>query len=322
LLAGRFSQWWRAAGKPRRWRLLECGAYDGSLARDVLQALAAQEPAALESLEYAICEPLPALRTRQAETLAPWAGKLRHATHPETLAAAADPAPGIVFGNELLDALPFRIATVRRGRWIEQLVAPDPAAATRWQWHDGPEIPAGTSPLPPAHLFPEGYRSEWRGDFQAFLEPLTRCLCGGLMLWTDYGFAAPEYYHPDRRTGTLRTFHQHQAGEDPLRDPGSRDITAHVDFTELTRAARALGWQLTHFASQGSWLTGLAREWLLEQERAGHIDPALLRNFHTLTHPAQLGARFHAIEFAWNDPAATPPAPAAEQDRLALDFVW
>jgi SAM-dependent MidA family methyltransferase len=72
------------------------------------------------------------------------------------------------------------------------------------------------------------------------------------------------------------------------------DITAHVDFTAVAEAAEALGWHQAAFRSQGAWLTQTARDWLLEME--GKPQAAALRQFQTLTHPAQLGGSFHALE--------------------------
>ena len=123
------------------------------------------------------------------------------------------------------------------------------------------------------------------------------------MLWIDYGFERDDLYHPARAEGTLRTFHGHRAGGDPLEDPGSRDITAHVDFTALREALESLGAEVTRFENQSRFLTRVARPWLLSLE--GRTDPAtarLLRNFQTLTHPAQLGGRFYVMEAVLRGP--------------------
>src|SRR5690606_35455486 len=84
--------------------------------------------------------------------------------------------------------------------------------------------------LPEGSGFPEGYQTELRTTFPAFLESVSACLTKGLLLFLDYAFAAPEYYDPQRATGTLRTFSKHRAAEDPLEKPGEIDITAHVDL--------------------------------------------------------------------------------------------
>ena len=162
--------------------------------------------------------------------------------------------------------------------------------------------------------FPIGYRTEVRTNFQSFLEPITRCLSSGLLLWPDYGFARPEYYDLCRTSGTLRTFSKHRASDNPLDTPGEIDITAHVDFTSVAEAAISLGCHPTVFQNQGTWLTENGREWLLSLE--GNPDPTALRQFQTLTHPAHLGGSFHVLELSWNQ--ASREISPSETHRLAL----
>jgi SAM-dependent MidA family methyltransferase len=177
-----------------------------------------------------------------------------------------------------------------------------------------PDLLAAIEPL--GEIFPDGYRCEVRTNLQSFLSPLAAALQDGLMIWIDYGFARPEFYHPDRRSGTLRTFSKHRAGENPLDHPGDVDITAHVDFTALAQAAMELGARPIEFQNQGSWLTGIAREWLLEQEE--NPQASLLRQFLTLTHPGHLGRSFHAIELSWQISAMVSD-PLALHHRLFGD---
>ncbi len=294
LLARRFLQEWTTLGNPGKWRILECGAHDGTLAHDILGEIARQNSAAFAALEYAIPEPLPSLRDAQRRTLADFPGTFVSIANPAELTAL----PGIVFGNELLDALPFHLIERRDGRWLERRVALAANDSLAWTLAEITD-PALQSKLP--GNLPEGYLAEVRTNFPAFLEPLVRTLTTGLLLWADYGFARPELYDPARRDGTLRTFSRHRASADPLDRPGEIDITAHVDFTAAAEAAIALGCVPTGFRGQGPWLTEIARDWLLAQE--GNPDPALIRNFQTLTHPAHLGGNFHILELSWNHPA-------------------
>lgn len=165
-------------------------------------------------------------------------------------------------------------------------------------------------------ILPEGYRTEVRRDYLEFLAPLVTSVGEkGLLLWIDYGFARPEYLAPERTTGTLRTFSNHRAGEDPFEAPGEIDITAHVDFTAVAEAGLDIGAVPTEFTNQGSWLTGLARPWLASQD--GNPDPALIRQFQTLTHPGHLGSRFHVLELAVGA-VASDEARQRACSRLAL----
>ena len=302
LLARRFLTWWHQNGSPQPWRILEAGAHDGTLAADILTEIRALDSNAFASLDYVIPEPLPRLREAQRAKLSGFPG----VRIIESLGGlASQPLPGVAFGNEVLDALPFHVIERRDGRWQECRV--------QWQdgsfrWVAGPDFADG-----PAGDFPEGYRTEIRRNYGSFFLPFLEALTSGTLFWFDYGYGTGEYYHPARSTGTIRTFSKHRAGEDPLASPGVEDITAHVDFTAAAEQARELGCRVTAFRTQSAWLTEVARELLLAME--GKPDAAVLRQFQTLTHPGHLGSRFHVLELSWNDPTA-PSIPDAGLKRL------
>lgn len=301
LLARRFLKLWQAIGKPSAWRIIECGAHDGKLAKDVLDALHDIEPAAYQSVQYAIPEPLETLQKAQQQTLSDHRDRLQSSTDLTPLIAS--PLPGLAFGNELLDALPCHVVEFRQGQWFALHVKAD---GDEFSWIsqpiDHPELKAATAAL--GNSFPEGYRTEVRTNYRELLEPISQSLTAGTMIWIDYGFARDDYYHPDRITGTLRTFHRHQAAEQPLQYVGDSDITAHVDFTAVKEAAESLNGTVTQFRNQGAWLTDLARDWLLSME--GNPQPSWMRQFQTLTHPAQLGSSFHVLELSWDTQKRAP----------------
>lgn len=290
LLARRFLSQWRDLGRPALWRITECGAHDGRLALDILDALKALEPQSLEGLEYAISEPMESLRRAQALTLADHASILRQVGDPGQL----EPRPGVVFGNEVLDALPCHLVEWRKGVWQECRVGLDAQETLCWQLAaiDQPQLQQALDAI--GTEFPDGYRTEIRTNYESFLRPLAQQLERGLQCWIDYGFERSDYYHPGRRSGTLRTFEQHQAGDNPLLTPGEIDISAHVDFTAVAEACRAPGGRPAALEDQGTWLTLLAKDWLLAQE--GKPAPKALRQFQTLTHPGHLGKAFQVLE--------------------------
>lgn len=306
LLARRFLRWWQDHGKPAAWRILEIGAHDGKLAADVLQTIAALSSEAWQTLEYATVEPLPLLREAQQQRLSTLAKKLHLASDFQNL--AENSLPGIAFGNEILDAIPFHLVRRCGNEWHELFVSKNWELIT----HDiDPASALGKKTTALGDDFPEDYQTEIRTNYPAFLKQISNSITGGMLLFIDYGFAAPEYYDTHRTRGTLRTFSKHQAAEDPLADPGKRDITAHVDFTDLAREAEPLDWHPSHFSSQGSYLTHLAAEMIQNGEMN---DPKTIAQFRSLTHPAHLGASFHVIEF---EKAKLPTAQVLH--RLAID---
>lgn len=293
LIARRFINWWQGNGSPAPWRIIESGAHDGTLAADILAEISLLSPEAADALDYIIPEPLPLLRAAQKQKLTGFP-QVRFVESP---AQIDNRRPGIAFGNELLDALPFHVIRRTDGIWKERLVDHE---GGNFVWIDGPQFTGG-----PDGDFPEGYTTEIRTCFTGVFKPLLDALSHGLLIWPDYGYEHSDYYHPSRTTGTLRTFSKHRAGEDPLDAPGETDITAHVDFTDAANAAIALGCEAKPPASQSTWLTHLARGLLLSME--GNPDLPLLRQFQTLTHPGQLGSRFHILELVW--PGGDFPSP-------------
>lgn len=289
LLAQRFVYWWENHGNPSTWRILEIGAHDGKLAADILETIATLSPDAWKALEYSIVEPMSLLREAQRQRLTALAAKLYLAT--DYQAFSSNPLPGIAFGNEILDALPFHLIRRCDSEWKELFVS----KGLEFSAQDIKSTSAlGKKTTELGDEFPENYQTEIRTNYLAFLKQISGCISDGILLFIDYGFAAPEYYDTHRTRGTLRTFYKHQAAEEPLDDPGSRDITAHVDFTDLTREAETIGWHPTHFSSQGSYLTHLATEMIQSGEMN---NPKTIAQFRSLTHPAHLGASFHVIEF-------------------------
>jgi SAM-dependent MidA family methyltransferase len=109
------------AGKPTSWRILEIGAHDGKLGADVVQTIANLAPDAWQALEYATVEPLPLLREAQQKRLSSLAAKFSLACDFQTL--SENPLPGIAFGNEILDALPFHLIRCSDNEWQELYVS-------------------------------------------------------------------------------------------------------------------------------------------------------------------------------------------------------
>jgi SAM-dependent MidA family methyltransferase len=294
LLARRMVREFDRLGRPARWRIMELGANDGRLAEDVMGGMAGIDPQARAALEYAICEPLPSMRAVQRERLAGFADGVRIVASTDELVGKE--LPGVVFGNEVLDALPFHWVEWRNGGWRErriglgedgrlQPVLAGPTDDGLCRWLD--RVTRGMR-------LPDGWQCEVRMAWGDFLQSCLRGMVQPTMIWIDYGFLREDLMRPHRTEGTWRAYRGHRIEADPWDHPGACDLTAHVDFTGVAEAAEALGGRMSGFDPQGTWLTRLALEDLAARE--GGDDPGWVRQFQTLTHPAHLGARFHVME--------------------------
>jgi SAM-dependent MidA family methyltransferase len=304
---------WTALDRPNPWRIAEVGAHDGTLLRELVSELQRLDPTATPGLTLTVPEPLAARRPLLGQALAGL---------PVAAVEVLDPAgptppqalPGVLLANEVLDALPCHLVEFDGSMWCELMVGEDENEGLVFipQAINNKRLAKATDRL--GTRFPAGYRTEIRTNFADFLRPLRDLFLRGSMLFIDYGFARTEFYHPDRRQGTLRTFYRHQAGDDPLESPGEQDLTAHVDFTAVAEAAGALGMETARFQPQEKFLIESGREWIESlADRTDELRAPLVRQFQTLTHPAQLGARFHALELAWWCPIDPDTASLAQK---------
>ncbi|HEX8012650.1 MAG TPA: class I SAM-dependent methyltransferase [Casimicrobiaceae bacterium] len=268
-----------------RAELIELGPGSGRLCADVLSALA--ERNALPA-RYALLEVSPELRERQREHLA--AAVRDHLSRVEWIDRIPARWRGAVLANEVLDALPVHLIARQGGQWLERGVVVDPAG--RLALADRALASPGLRERAQARFPPTGdYLSELSPAAEALLASIAQRCEQGAILLIDYGFPAAEYYHPQRSQGTLMAHYRHRALADPLFRPGLVDLTAHVDFSAMARAAVASGMTVAGFATQAQFLVNcglldaLAR--CGDPQSAAYLRAASA--VHQLTSPAEMG---------------------------------
>jgi SAM-dependent MidA family methyltransferase len=113
----------------------------------------------------------------------------------------------------------------------------------------------------------------------------------------DYGFGRREFYHPERRQGTLMCHYRHHAHGDPFFLPGLQDITAHVDFSAIAESGVRAGLDLLGYTSQAAFLVNSGVTDLLRETQDGDTTAYLARanEVQRLTSPAEMGELFKVI---------------------------
>ncbi len=259
--------WWRDLGAPDPFLVVEAGAGNGRLARDIQRA----EPECLPALRYVLVERSAPLRAEQRTRLAleppdEALGPFTRATGndapvPETDAGpvfaslddlpALDAVDAVVFANELLDNLVFGIAEFDGERWNEVRVGLDGDQCVEVLVPAGDETPGIDVPAGTRAPIPRGIR--------AWFEASDLVLRRGYVALVDYMTTAPEL--PERNW--LRTYRGHERGFAPLAEPGEFDITADVVVEQLL--ACAPGFALRTNTSQAEWLRDLGIDALVEE---------------------------------------------------------
>ncbi len=261
LIATQLQQFWQHLDCPGQFTVVEMGAGEGLVARDILTYAQDQFPDFFAALEYVIIERSARLRQQQETSLQAWAENKR--LHWCTWAELPGGIRGCFFSNELVDALPVHRLRLSQGQLWEVYVQLDPATnqlvETLGDLSDpGLEdyfAPIGITLTP--DLYPEGYTTEVNLMALAWLRQVSQHLSQGFVLTIDYGYPASSYYHPHRIDGTLQAYHQHRYHANPYIHIGAQDLTAHVDFTALQVLGKTLGLEPILFTHQAPWLMAL-----------------------------------------------------------------
>ena len=202
--------------------------------------------------------------------------------------------------NEVLDAMPVPLVVRRNGRWMELGVSLE---SERFAFRERVAAEDLCSQIPDADSLPDGYMTEVHPQQAGFVRMLGDMLTsgpGGMAVLIDYGFPAREYYLPQRSSGTLMCHYRHHAHADPFYRVGLQDITAHVDFTQMGRAALDAGLQIAAYMSQATFLLGAGLPRLLEQRRTDDASEWLpvASAVQKLTSPAEMGELFKVLLLA------------------------
>lgn len=258
---------WRMIGAPTRVHLVELGPGRGTLMRDALRAARVSNDFGA-ALEVHLVETSPVLAQAQKDQLAQAAVSVTWHTSIDSVPEG----PAIFIANEFFDALPVRHYVKTQDGWRQRLVGLDAQGALAFG------LSGEVEALITAEA-PDGSVLELSPVSQLLMTQLAARMAQGqsAALVIDYG-------HVETGFGeTLQALQKHQR-VDPLHEPGEADLTAHVDFAALARAASGAGAQVLGPVTQGEFLMRLGIAQRAEalkrkatEDQARDIDLALAR---------------------------------------------
>jgi SAM-dependent MidA family methyltransferase len=298
LLAWKFAHWLEEVAGPAR-QIMEAGAHDGRLSADILNWLRNQRPDIFEVTEYWLLEPSANRRKAQERTLREFGGKVRWFDSWEALPVAG--VQGVIFSNELLDAMPVRRIgwDASRQNWFEWgvEVGGNDFAWTKMATDGELDMEIASWRLPPELLrvLPDGFTTEVGFAAAKWWRCAVDLLKGGKLLTFDYGLEREEFFKPERKDGTLRAYYRHHLDTDMLRSPGEQDITSQVDFAAVRQAGEAAGLKTLSFVRQAEFLAGIVQAMCGENPACADALAQHSREFQTLTHPEHLGRAFRVL---------------------------
>ena len=301
LLAKQFAEMWRLlrpepvegrSPEPEAFDVVEAGSGNGRLSRDILDAIRRTDHELYESVRLSLVERSAAAREAQAAILGPHASLLKHSA-----AALPNHIRGVVFANELLDALPTHAVVMtdaglrevfvdeRNGQFVKHLREPSTPRIAAYLSRAGAEMR-------------QGWRAEVNLAAEDWITEAAKKLDHGFLLVIDYGHDETELYGSSHSAGTLTTFKSHTTFADSLQAPGECDITAHVDLTAVTRAAERAGLTSLGRLDQTYFMLGLGMDEMMALDQAS--EPSAVRRrlaLKTLMLPGGLGSTHKVLLF-------------------------
>lgn len=286
---------WLRAGSPAPVILAELGPGRGTLMADALRAMDRAAPGLRAALSVHFVEKSPRLRALQANAVpdAIW--------HDDLSTLPAD-APLLLVANEFLDALPLTQFERVEDGWVMRRVEMT-ARGPRWDRSVGANLaflPAEIRDAPPGSVHERNFGAE-----QVAAAVARRLAAqGGAALFIDYGYAGP---------ATGDTLQALKGGRfaDALETLGEADISAHVDFAAIARAAAAHA-RVFGPEAQGLFLNAIglpdraeALKRLASLERRAEIEAARVR----LCAAGAMGRLFQVLGIIgrdWPVPAGFP----------------
>lgn len=300
LIAQQALEMWQTLGKPDPFVWVEMGAGTGIFARDFLAYSQTLDDQYWQSLRYILTEKSPALIAVQQTELflyeSQYPGKVQWSTLEDL-----SPITGCFFSNELVDAFPVHRVGLDNGVLQERYVTVqgDPPRLTeQWGSISDPRLQSYFEwvgvPFP-GSTYADGYCTEVNLAALQWITEVTEKLTRGYVLTIDYGYSADQYYTPLRKDGTLLCYYKHTTNADPYQNPGSQDITAHVDFTALQKQGESAGLKTLGITQQSFFLSALGLvnrlNALQETDPKDIADTLQHRNaLHLLVDPLGLGS--------------------------------
>ncbi len=290
LLGLAIAQAWLDRGSPAPFILAELGPGRGTLMADALRATG-RVPGFHAALDLHLVEASPVLRQIQRDTIG------QPLTHHDAIETLPREAPLYLIANEFFDALPIRQFQRSRNGWRERLVG-----------LDGTGLAFGLSaeihPDALAHRLDDTKESDVV-EINASAQAIAAEIAGrigrtdGVAILIDYGGW--------RSLGdTLQAVKAHKPVP-PLASPGEADLTAHVDFEALARAAE--GAAGTEMATQGDFLRRLGigpRAEALAANLEGDALNQHLAAYQRLTGAQEMGTLFKAMALCRPDTPLPP----------------
>lgn len=283
-------------GNPDQSVIREVGAGGGEFAHACLTYLQDYQPGFFAGVVYLIDEISSSSQKKIRKKLKPFGKQTRVAPRPDE---TPEGWTGIVFANELLDALPVTRVTVKDGNLRELRVGTERNGGFCWNTEQEADLDFAEYLDERGLFLAEGQTADISLDARDWWTQAATRLEHGYLITVDYGHEAIELFAPGvRPDGSLRAIADHQLQLDPLAAPGRLDLTSSVDWTTIRNAGEAAGLETFFFGGLDRFLLEAGVLDVLEhlaEERDDAAVAGLRHSVRELILPGGLAGSFQVL---------------------------
>ncbi len=275
-----------------KYNILEFGAGSGILAVNILQYLQKQNKL---PKNYYILELSASLQQQQQQTINKHIPEL--ANKCVWITNLLNNFNGVVIANEVLDAMPSKRFLFKDGKSFELCVS---YKNEDFIWKKQ-ETNKNFNFITTNILKNITYKTEVNYYIKPWLELLYNSLNKATIFIIDYGYNNSEYYHPQRKDGTLRCYYKHQISKDVFKNIGEQDITTSVNFSWVYNYAKDIGFNILGYSTQAHFLLNLGLvNMITDNDLSKYEQIKLATSVKQLVLPSAMGEIFKVIALGKN----------------------
>lgn len=243
LLGIQFQQMWVCLGKPPQFNIVEVGAGSGILHEDLVTSFGFLSRAFQESVRY-----IPIDRCRPTNLQPDWV---------QSSGIPLRNIVGCVISNELFDSFPVHRFQIHQNRIFEIYVNYSDGEFVEVIDEPSQSLIENLALWPSGCSFPDGFRGEVSVGIDQWFSEVRLALDKGFILTLDYGGTTEENFKLGKKNGTIQCYYDHTVTSKPLIRIGKQDITAHVNFSRLSKSGRQKGFTDIGYTTQREFLINL-----------------------------------------------------------------
>ena len=248
LLAINIYHLWTAMGEPEEFSIIEIGAGNRYLYKEIISFYRKNIPRFLDIVTY---YPVDVFSDKSKNIY--------------DINEVPKEIIGCIISNELIDAFPVN-RFIYKDKKIKEIYVDYDYKNNIFidEINDLSELEIASRVSPFIKNFDDGYKGEVNLGIGYWADIVSSIISSGFVITIDYGYERDKLYSSKNKHGSLRCYFQHSLSANHYSNIGRQDITSHVDFTTVNHSLAVNGFEKLFYLSQKKFLEYLGLEFFIK----------------------------------------------------------